>query len=61
MKYNKIRKNPQMEPKLSKCQLYEAIGDLYDQYFQTLMAKEKKEYRQFVRDNILMSYQKMLE
>ncbi|CAB00035.4 Tonsoku-like protein [Caenorhabditis elegans] len=61
VKYNKIRKNPQMEPKLSKCQLYEAIGDLYDQYFQTLMAKEKKEYRQFVRDNILMSYQKMLE
>ncbi|PIC52084.1 hypothetical protein B9Z55_002333 [Caenorhabditis nigoni] len=61
VKYSRILRNTKLEPKLSMCELHEAIGDLYDQYFRTLMDKEKKEYRQYVRDNILRNYEKMLE
>uniref|UniRef100_A0A1I7UXV5 ANK_REP_REGION domain-containing protein n=2 Tax=Caenorhabditis tropicalis TaxID=1561998 RepID=A0A1I7UXV5_9PELO len=61
VKYSRILRNPHREPKISLCELHEAIGDLYDKYFQTLMTKEKKEYKQFIRSNILKSYEKMLE
>ncbi|CAP31495.1 Protein CBG12525 [Caenorhabditis briggsae] len=61
VKYSRILKNTKLEPKLSMCELHEAVGDLYDQYFRTLMDKEKKEYRQYIRDNILRNYEKMLE
>ncbi|EGT32856.1 hypothetical protein CAEBREN_31069 [Caenorhabditis brenneri] len=61
VQYLKIVRNPKREPKISKCELYEAVGDLYDKYFQTLAPDEKKEYTNYVRDNILKNYEKMLE
>lgn len=61
VKYNKMLKKSNLPAKMSMCELHEAIGDLYDKYFQTLMDKEKKEYHQYTRDNILKNYEKMLE
>uniref|UniRef100_A0A8R1DZA2 Tonsoku-like protein n=1 Tax=Caenorhabditis japonica TaxID=281687 RepID=A0A8R1DZA2_CAEJA len=61
VKYTNILQNPRLEPKISLCELHEATGDLFDKYYQTMLEKEKREYRHFVRDNILKHFGKMLE
>ncbi|EFP12663.1 hypothetical protein CRE_29694 [Caenorhabditis remanei] len=61
VKYSEILKSNKKSKQYSLCQLHEAIGDLYDKYYQTLLETEKKEYRQFLKENILQNYEKMLE
>lgn len=61
LKYKKLMKKPNLPAKISRCELHEAIGDLHDKYFRTLIDKEKKEYQQYAKDNILKNYEMMLE
>ncbi|CAI2319948.1 unnamed protein product [Caenorhabditis sp. 36 PRJEB53466] len=61
VRYEKILKNQSQEPRITLCELYEAVGDLYDKYWQTMTEREKRDYREFVVKKILENYKKMLE
>ncbi|CAB3408399.1 unnamed protein product [Caenorhabditis bovis] len=55
--YNEELKNP---TEMEKCEIYEALADLHDEYFRFLSNREKREYRHFAEENIIENYKNMI-